>query len=406
MEDERVVAVAGRGRLEAGAAAEAAERVLEALLAEDLLLELVLLLVVRLLLRLQPPELVGEREIGEHQRELPHPPVFEELRVGDRARAGLDVGFEAVQHGVDLADRGVAPVHLLREVAGAGGVVALLAEVVGRVHQHAARTGGGVVNRVARTRFENAHEGVHDFRRREELARLGARVVRELLDEVLVGPAQDVRRDALVRKVVLVEVRDERVDDLVRDERLAGAVGRGLVPVHGEDAAQLVVGVRHGAHRLRQHLADIRGCGLHVAPARAVRDLEAVLAALAEDCLLLLAEGAALLPLQLGDGVVGLALPLVAEALVEHQGQDVVLVVLTRGLAAEDVRRAPQMSFELLQRELHSRGCRFFIITPRPRAGTARDTPHSRSRARWPTPGAASAGAAETAPMSAARRRP
>jgi hypothetical protein len=68
VEDERVVAVAGRGRLEAGAAAEPAERVLEALLAEGLLLELILLLlVVGLLLRLQPPELVGEREVGEDQ---------------------------------------------------------------------------------------------------------------------------------------------------------------------------------------------------------------------------------------------------------------------------------------------------------------------------------------------------
>src|SRR4051812_24323930 len=53
VEDEGVVPVAGRGRLETGAAAEAAEEVLEPLLSEDLLLELVLLLfVVGLLLRL------------------------------------------------------------------------------------------------------------------------------------------------------------------------------------------------------------------------------------------------------------------------------------------------------------------------------------------------------------------
>jgi hypothetical protein len=79
-----------------------------------------------------------------------------------------------------------------------------------------------------------------------------------------------------------------------------------------------------------------------------------VLAALAEDRLLRVAEGAALLALLLGDGVVGLALPLVAEALVEHQRQDVVLVVLPRGLAAQDVGRAPQVGFELLERELHA----------------------------------------------------
>jgi len=49
-----------------------------------------------------------------------------------------------------------------------------------------------------------------------------------------------------------------------------------------------------------------------------------------------------------------LALPLVAEALVEHQGQDVILVVLSRGLAAEDVRCAPEMGFQLLKGELHA----------------------------------------------------
>ena len=120
VQDEGVVAIAGGRRLERRAAPEAAERVLVALLAEDLLLELVLLLlVVRLLLRLQPPELVREREIGEHQRELAAPcRRVQELRVGDRAGAGLDVGLQAVQHRVDLADGGVAPVHLLSEVVG------------------------------------------------------------------------------------------------------------------------------------------------------------------------------------------------------------------------------------------------------------------------------------------------
>jgi hypothetical protein len=48
---------------------------------------------------------------------------------------------------------------------------------------------------------------------------------------------------------------------------------------------------------------------IHVAPARAVRDREAVVTARAEDRLLILAEGPVLLALQIGDGVVGLALP-------------------------------------------------------------------------------------------------
>jgi hypothetical protein len=77
VQDEGIVTVAGRRRLETSTAAEAPERVLVAFLAEDLLLELVpLLLVVGLLLWLQPPEFVGERKIGEHERELFHVPVF------------------------------------------------------------------------------------------------------------------------------------------------------------------------------------------------------------------------------------------------------------------------------------------------------------------------------------------
>jgi hypothetical protein len=52
--------------------------------------------------------------------------------------------------------------------------------------------------------------------------------------------------------------------------------------------------------------------------------------------------------------LVGFVLPLVAQPLIEHQRQDVVLVVLPGGLTAQDVGRAPQMGFELLLGELHA----------------------------------------------------
>src|SRR5882762_2998764 len=155
---------------------------------------------------------------------------------------------------------------------------------------------------------------------------------------------------------MLVEVLNEGMDHFVRDERLSGPVGRGLVPVHCENAAQLFVSIRHGTHRLGQHSAEVCRGGFHVAPARAVRDLEAVLATLAKDGLLLLAEGAALLPLQLSDGVARLAFPLIAKTLVEHQRQDVVLVILAGGLATQDIRRTPEVSFELLESQLHWSG--------------------------------------------------
>ena len=143
------------------------------------------------------------------------------------------------------------------------------------------------------------------------------------------------------------------MDDLVGDQRPSGAVGRGLVPIDREHAPQLFVGICDGLHRTGQSLADVGGNRLHVAPARAVGDRVAVLAAFAEDRLLTFAERAPLLALLLGDGVVRLAFPLVAEPFVEHQRQDVVLVVLPRRLATQDVRRAPQVGFELLEGESH-----------------------------------------------------
>jgi len=62
-----------------------------------------------------------------------------------------------------------------------------------------------------------------------------------------------------------------------------------------------------------------------------------------------------LLALEFGDGFVGLLFPLVAEALKEHQREDVVLVVLASCLASEDVGRAPEVGFKLLLREFHRR---------------------------------------------------
>ena len=183
VKDERVVPEFGRWRLEAGVATKTTERVFVPLPAEGFLLEPFLsCLVVGLLFRLQPPVIVREREIGEHQREPAHLSVFEKLRVGDGAVTGPDVGFEAVEHRVDLADGGVAPVHLLREVARMGREIPVFAEVVGGVHQHPAGARGRIVDRIAGARMQDAHQGVYHLRGREELARLRTGVVGELLD--------------------------------------------------------------------------------------------------------------------------------------------------------------------------------------------------------------------------------
>jgi hypothetical protein len=74
-----------------------------------------------------------------------------------------------------------------------------------------------------------------------------------------------------------------------------------------------------------------------------------VFAAFAENGFLLLGEAASLLPLLIGDRLVGLALPLIAEALKEHQRQDVVFIVLPSGFPPKDVGGAPEVGFELLE---------------------------------------------------------
>lgn len=160
MQDESIITITcGRG-LEGSTAPEAAIGVLEAFLAKDFLLQLVLFLfVVRVLLGFEPPELVGKREVSQYQREFAHLTlVIFESGVSDSGNAGLNVGLKSVQHGVDLADGGVTPVHFLSEVLGRGGVVAAFTQKIRRMYQHAAAAAGGIVNGVIDGWLQDAHQ--------------------------------------------------------------------------------------------------------------------------------------------------------------------------------------------------------------------------------------------------------
>jgi hypothetical protein len=126
-----------------------------------------------------------------------------------------------------------------------------------------------------------------------------------------------------------------------------------LIPVHREHAAQFIVGIRDSAYGVGELCPDIFRDRQHIAPACPLRDGKTVLSASAENGLLCLCERTPLLAFQLCDSLVGLVLPLVAEALVEHERQDVVLVILPGGLAPEDVGSAPEMGFELLLSQSH-----------------------------------------------------
>ena len=77
-----------------------------------------------------------------------------------------------------------------------------------------------------------------------------------------------------------------------------------------------------------------------ISPARTVGNLEPMFTAFAENLSGLSVKWRPGFFL-LGDGVIRLTLPLIAEAFVEHQGQDVILVILAGGFAAQDLA-APQ----------------------------------------------------------------
>jgi hypothetical protein len=131
-----------------------------------------------------------------------------------------------------LAD-GPGGAHLLlavqRHVAGPA---AVLAQVVAHLDQHAAGAAGGVVDAHAFLRVAHLHAHAHHFGRGVELAGLLAGLIGKVLQQVLVGRAQEVGEfEVLVLQRNLVEVLDE-VDQRVVVERgladLAVEVDRAL----------------------------------------------------------------------------------------------------------------------------------------------------------------------------------
>lgn len=104
-----------------------------------------------------------------------------------------------------------------------------------------------------------------------------------------------------------------------------------------------------------QRFPEIGGRSQHVAPAATFRYGVTMFPAFAKNGLLFFCERTALLAFLFGDRNVSFVLPLIAQPFVEHQRQDVVLVVLSGSLAAQDVSCAPKVSFELLLGKFHSR---------------------------------------------------
>ena len=179
------------------------------------------------------------------------------------------------QH-VHLADGPGAEVLFLAVQRQIAWIAALSLDVVGALDQHAAGAGGRVAGAHPLAGGEQFDDQLDHHPRRIELAALLAGIVRELLDQVFVGPAEEVGLGHAV-----VAERDLR--EVLNEAREHGVPVLGIAELPfvvvidaGEDAFQGAVLLLQRRARLVQRLADIRGLLLDRAPPRPVGHEELV----------------------------------------------------------------------------------------------------------------------------------
>ena len=285
------------------------------------------------------PLLQRERRIGDHAVEGGEAVAVEEGRVAQRVAAhDLEI-LDAVQEQVHPGDgRGgevlLLPVQLAPQTLH---VAMLLFDVLHGGQQHAAGAAGRVVDGLALLGVEHVDHQPHDAARGVELAGLLVGGVGELLDQVLVGVAEQVGLDALVAQRQLGEVLDQVLEQGIRQAVLVGPLGI------AEDAVQGVrVGLLDLAHRPLQCRTDVARLGADVVPVAVLWDLEAVR----------LREPRQLLIASLVDDFLVFLVPDVADALEEQQREDVGLEVSRIHRAAQDVGGLPQVAFKLAQSDI------------------------------------------------------
>ena len=219
------------------------------------------------------PLLQRERRIGDDAVERRQVVAREERRVAQRVAANDLEVRGAVQEQVHPGDGGGGEVLLLtEELAPERAVVAvLLPHVVDGFEQHAARAARRVVDGLAFVRVEDVDHQPDDGARRVELARLLVGGVGELLDQVLVGLAEDVGLRRLVAQ------RDAReVLDQVAQQRIGQALLVRPLGVAEDAVERFRVRLLDAAHGLLQRLPDVGRHRPHVAPVAILWNLEAV----------------------------------------------------------------------------------------------------------------------------------
>ena len=297
------------------------------------------------------PVLEAEGRIGDDPVVGEQPPrAVHQARLGDDV-AGLQAcGPQAVEEQVELADGQGAQVALLAVERQVAEVSPVLPHVLGGVDEHPAGAGRGVADAHALLRLQQLHDEAHHRARRVELAALLPGVVGELVDEVLVGVAQDVAPagrvlpEVLVAQVKAAEVGEQAADDALP---VGGAAQLLLVVPVGarQDAVQPgCVGLLDGVAGDVERLAQVHRRPNQRRPAHRLRDEELVLVAVGERDLAATPEA---------DRVLHLLVEAVREALEEENGEDVVLVVGRVDLPAQDVRGLPQFRLEFDPSQRH-----------------------------------------------------
>ena len=204
--------------------------------------------------------------------------------------------------------------------------------------------------RIPSLRLEQLDDEAHHGSRSVELAALLAGVVGELVDQVLVGVAQDVAAPGCVDSQVLVaQVQVAEVVEQAADNALA--VGRAaelglVVPVCSRQHAvqPWTVGFLDGVTGHVEGLAQVHGCPGDGGPAGGLGNEELVLVAVREGGLQWHA---------VGHRILDFLFESVGESFKEEDREDVVLVVRRVDLTAQNVGGSPKPGLQFLPGERH-----------------------------------------------------
>ena len=278
------------------------------------------------------PLLDGVRRIGQDHIELHEPVAFDKGGMGQGIAPDDAEVLDAVQEQVHPADGRGEQVALLAEQPQVAPLLVLPLQMGDGGEQHARRTAGGIIDRLARLGFEHLGHQVDHGAVGIELRSGVAGIVGKLLDQKLVAHAQLILRAVGERKRLRAEVLDQLAQHVVRQAVLVGPLGI------AEDSVQGVgVGRLNGPQGILDGLAHVLDLGAGGLPVSVLRDLEAVL--FGQRGVFLIAAG---FLQRIGQFLV----IHVAQALVEQQREDELLVVPGVDVAAQQGGRAPEVGFE------------------------------------------------------------